>query len=74
MALKYQLQNKIAQSEITKARGNFDPILGGKLGEKNIDGVQYYRQKNIELGIPTGTELILQQDINIWMVKKTQLQ
>ncbi|ROH90066.1 TolC family protein [Chryseobacterium cucumeris] len=53
MALKYQLQNKIAQSEITKARGNFDPILGGKLGEKNIDGVQYYRQKNIELGIPT---------------------
>lgn len=53
MALKYQLQNKIAQSEITKARGNFDPVLGGKLGEKNIDGVQYYRQKNIELGIPT---------------------
>jgi len=53
MALKYQLQNKIAQSEITKARGNFDPVLGGKLGEKNIGGVQYYRQKNIELGIPT---------------------
>lgn len=53
LALKYQLQNKIAQSEITKARGNFDPVLAGKLGEKNIDGTTYYQQKNIELGIPT---------------------
>ncbi|AZB10039.1 TolC family protein [Chryseobacterium sp. G0162] len=53
LALKYQLQNKIAQSEITKARGAFDPVLGGKIGEKNIDGTQYYRQKNLELGIPT---------------------
>ena len=53
LAIKYQLQNKIAASEITLARGNFDPVLGGKLGEKNIDGIQYYRQRNIELGIPT---------------------
>ncbi|ASW75937.1 hypothetical protein IQ37_08335 [Chryseobacterium piperi] len=53
LALKYQLQNKIAQSEIIKARGAFDPVLGGKLGEKNIDGTQYYQQKNLELGIPT---------------------
>ncbi|WP_048506113.1 TolC family protein [Chryseobacterium angstadtii] len=53
LALKYQLQNKIAGSEITKARGNFDPVLAAKLGEKNIDGTQYYQQKNIELGIPT---------------------
>ncbi|MDQ1097508.1 MULTISPECIES: TolC family protein [Chryseobacterium] len=53
LAIKYQLQNSIAESEITRARGNFDPVLGGKLGEKNIDGVQYYRQKNLELGIPT---------------------
>ncbi len=53
LAMKYQLQNKIAQSEIIRARGGFDPVLGGKLGEKNIDGTQYYRQKNLELGIPT---------------------
>ncbi|MFZ4930285.1 TolC family protein [Chryseobacterium sp. Mn2064] len=53
LALKYQLQNKMAQTEVTKARGGFDPVLGGKLGEKNIDGTQYYRQKNLELGIPT---------------------
>lgn len=53
LALKYRLQNKIAESEITRARGNFDPVLAGKLGEKNIDGTKYYEQKNIELGIPT---------------------
>lgn len=53
LAFKYQLQNKIANAEITKARGGFDPVLAGKLGEKNIDGTHYYKQKNLELGIPT---------------------
>lgn len=53
LALKYQLQNKIATAEITQARGGFDPVLGGKLGEKNIDGTHYYKQRNLELGIPT---------------------
>ncbi len=53
LAFKYQLQNKIASAEIIKARGNFDPVLEGKLGEKVIDGTRYYEQKNIGLGIPT---------------------
>ncbi|MFC3159310.1 hypothetical protein ACFOEQ_13005 [Chryseobacterium arachidis] len=53
LALKYRLQNKMAEAEITKARGSFDPVLGAKLGEKNIDGTKYYEQKNVELGIPT---------------------
>ncbi|WP_241330283.1 TolC family protein [Chryseobacterium arthrosphaerae] len=53
LAVKYQLQNKIAANEIIKARGSFDPVLGGKMGKKNIDGTRYYEQKNIELGIPT---------------------
>lgn len=53
LAFKYQLQNQIATAEITKSRGNFDPVIAGKLGEKNIDGTKYYEQKNIELGIPT---------------------
>ena len=53
LSFKYQLQNKIAEAELIKAKGNFDPILSGKLGEKNIDGTQYYNQKNIELDIPT---------------------
>lgn len=50
---KYQLQNKMAKAEITKARGNFDPVLSAKIGEKNIDNTHYYTQRNIELGIPT---------------------
>lgn len=50
---KYQLQNKIAEAEISKARGNFDPVLSAKLGEKDIDNLHYYTQKNVELGIPT---------------------
>ena len=53
LALKYQIQNKIANAEITRARGGFDPVLAGKLGEKNIAGTKYYEQRNIELGIPT---------------------
>lgn len=53
LALKYQLQNRLAEQEITRARGGFDPVLAGKLGEKNIDGTKYYEQKNVELGIPT---------------------
>ena len=53
LAFKYQLQNRIAREEITSARGNFDPVIAGKLGEKNIDGTRYYSQRNIELGIPT---------------------
>jgi outer membrane protein TolC len=59
LAYKYRLQNKIAESEITRARGNFDPVLSGKLGEKNIDGERYYEQRNLGLEIPTwyGIEL-----------------
>lgn len=53
LALKYRLQNKMAEAEILRARGNFDPVLAGKLGEKNIDGTQYYEQKNLALEIPT---------------------
>lgn len=59
LAYKYRLQNSIAESEITRARGNFDPILSGKLGEKNIDGERYYEQRNLGIEIPTwyGIEL-----------------
>ncbi len=53
LALKYRLQNKMAEAEILRARGNFDPVLAGKLGEKNIDGTRYYEQKNVALEIPT---------------------
>lgn len=64
LALKYQLQNKIAEAEITKAKGSFDPVLAGKLGEKNIDGTKYYEHKNLELGIPTWYGIDIQGSYN----------
>lgn len=59
LAFRYQLQNRIAADEIRKARGNFDPVANGKNGAKTIDGLNYYKETNVELGIPTwyGVEL-----------------
>lgn len=53
LAFKYRYENQIAAAEVTRARGNFDPVIAGKMGEKSIDGVRYYEQKGIELNIPT---------------------
>lgn len=53
LALNYQLQNTIAQQEIQKARGNFDPIFEAKNGEKAITGTTYYKQTNLGVEIPT---------------------
>ena len=59
LAFRYRLQNQIAKAEIQSARGNFDPNLAGKNGTKTIDGIEYYRETNVGLGIPTwyGIEL-----------------
>ncbi len=53
MAFRYRLQNKMAASEIQKAKGNFDPILEAKNGSKTIDGIDYYTENSVKLGIPT---------------------
>ncbi|MFC3560364.1 TolC family protein [Pedobacter jamesrossensis] len=53
LAFKYRLQNNIAEVEILKARGNFDPIVDAKKGSKTIDGTNYYEQSNAGLVIPT---------------------
>ncbi len=59
LAFRYQLQNRIAADEIQKARGNFDPLASAKNGAKTIDGLNYYKETHVELGIPTwyGIEL-----------------
>lgn len=59
LAFRYRLQNQIAKAEIQSARDDFDPTLAGKNGTKTIDGIEYYRESNIGLGIPTwyGIEL-----------------
>lgn len=59
LAFRYRLQNEIARAEISKARGNFDPVVEAKNGAKTIDGIDYYKETNVGLGIPTwyGIEL-----------------
>lgn len=59
LAFRYRLQNQMAEAEIQKARGNFDPQLNGKNGAKTIDGLDYYQETNVSLDIPTwyGVEL-----------------
>lgn len=53
LAFRYRLQTDIADAEILRARGNFDPVLEGKTGAKTIDGVDYYQESNLGVGIPT---------------------
>lgn len=59
LAYTYRLQNQIAEAEIQRARGNFDPLVDAKNGSKTIDGTEYYKQTNVGLEIPTwyGIEL-----------------
>lgn len=59
LAFRYQLQNELAEAEVQRARGNFDPVLDAKSGAKTIDGTDYYRQTNAGINIPTwyGIEL-----------------
>ena len=53
LALRYRTQNKIASQEVLKSKGNFDPTIEAKNGSKTIDGVDYYNENNIRLGVPT---------------------
>lgn len=48
-----KLQNQIAKNQIQAAKGNLDPVISGKLGEKVINGLGYYNQKGIEMVVPT---------------------
>jgi len=64
LAFSYQLQRKIAAAEVQRAKGNFDPLLSAKAGEKNIDGTRYYEQKNIALEVPTWYGIDLQGSYN----------
>jgi outer membrane protein TolC len=50
-----QTQNdvKMAEAEILKARGAFDPTLGMSSNQKQLVGKQYYNYSNATLSIPT---------------------
>lgn len=53
LAYRYRLQNRIAQREVQQARGQFDPLVDGAHGAKTLDGLDYYRETQLELNIPT---------------------
>jgi outer membrane protein TolC len=64
LAFKYRLQNKIAEAEVSSARGNFDPVLAAKDGSKTIDGENYYQETNVGIDIPTWYGLSLSGSYN----------
>lgn len=53
LAYSYRLQNNIARREVQEARGNFDPLLDAAHSAKTLDGLDYYRESNLQLNIPT---------------------
>lgn len=53
LAFRYRLANELAEAEVLRARGNFDPFLDAKNGAKTIDGTDYYQQTNAGISIPT---------------------
>ncbi|MBS1771233.1 MAG: TolC family protein [Bacteroidetes bacterium] len=40
-------------AQLLQARGNFDPVLGGEIESKSLDGKQYYNYFNSQITIPT---------------------
>jgi outer membrane protein TolC len=58
---------RIAESDITRSRGAFDPLLQLNRNRKEFDGITYYNQGGYELKVPTwygidlytGTEEVL---------------
>ena len=64
LAFRYRLQNKIAEAEVSSARGNFDPVLAAKNGSKTIDGENYYKETNVGIDIPTWYGLSLSGSYN----------
>ncbi|MBD1430867.1 TolC family protein [Sphingobacterium sp. DN04309] len=52
LVVNYKIENQIAEADLQRARGGFDPVLEGKMGSKTIDGVNYYNERNASLGIP----------------------
>jgi outer membrane protein TolC len=53
LAFRYRLQTNIAKAEVSRARGNFDPVLSAKDGSKTIEGENYYKETNVSIDIPT---------------------
>lgn len=53
VAKQAALEVKIAEAEVTAARGGFDPVIQSEIGKKSFDGVMYYHNRQHQLKIPT---------------------
>lgn len=53
LTLQAALQNTIADAELMKAKGRFDPTVAGSLNQKNFENKEYFSLLNTELKIPT---------------------
>ncbi len=53
LTMQAALQNTMADAELLKAKGRFDPTLTGGLSQKNFDNKEYYSLLSSELKIPT---------------------
>ncbi|MGB4839615.1 MAG: TolC family protein [Saprospiraceae bacterium] len=52
LAQQASVQNDIADAELLKARGKFDPVLSGSLNQKNFADKEYFSLLNSEIKIP----------------------
>jgi len=53
LTLQAALQNTMADAELMKAKGRFDPTFAGSLNQKNFENKEYFSLLNTELKIPT---------------------
>lgn len=53
IAKQAALEVKIAEANVTSARGGFDPVWQTELAEKTFDGLLYYNNQQHQLKVPT---------------------
>lgn len=53
LAIQADLEAEGGKAELQRARGNFDPTIGGNFNEKNFKGDEYYRLVDAGLKVPT---------------------
>jgi len=60
LVVQAELEAESGKANLQRARGNFDPFIGGNINEKNFKGSEYYRLIDAGLKVPTwfGMEVV----------------
>lgn len=53
LAIQADLEAESGKALLQRARGNFDPTIGGNFNEKNFKGDEYYRLMDAGMKVPT---------------------